>query len=1084
MQAGLINSKEFTRTNLFQIMPKPKSRKGSKFRIGGLFKKKQSSLSSQRDNISLEDDKFGVGKGNFVSVMSKDMMNVTLNSNGTTSLSSHHSDKENQDMSTRSGINGVVSQSDLYMMNKPKSPMNLTPPNASSSQFPAYYVSRDKSMQQSNDEQSRDNFGTIVPPSPSPTHLKKRRQRNDVKKLGSPRRFGRLTNRSKSSSHGLLTKNDSSLSDSDLSSIHKNNENRTYITSFSGTTSDNVSEISDNRAYGCTPFQNTWNVLCNVDGANQSMDTSGTEQDDENKKTISQMTERFMGDFDHRRTAHKRTGSGRSEINNVSLDSHSLSLTASDSLVDSEEERRKYTDLMVLTRSALSRPFGRTSLPANIAKRWLVEVHVNNSVADLSSDNEEGTDISKVMPCRYDIMVQKEEFGDGNLNGTIEIGKRHGSPSMSSSSSRDSDSMMIQNELSISASFRTTAANVTRTLGDFLWLEQALRKEYHGSLILPMLSLAVMGGADWTTALDLDKGVFERGEWDPAKMSNEILEEAIRHNADEPVDARLLADWLSDVLNGVRGKGELIMNYDPCSSFSSSKMDPGVIDVFHSETMEAFLYKTSGRLPSPYLSSVTLNEDNNMSSPRCDFAGGNNSWLRKNPQDIFSNFMKINLACLGTLDFGIDNDNASYSSYESDAILSRRDKIHAKQEDPTNSAWLKNIEMDEIKAQRLYISIQRENSLRVMYRLRILLEKEILLSAAWKRFAISLSMLFATEKDIEGCKIGEGKVKKKHKFSRTVVDNSLRILAKQKVDRSVPSLKVLSGMLNAYYSDLSSVDPSLRAYSDKLEEIATASDDKNWQSHLKLLSPLQLLNGGKDEDDEDEDESNSARSAGRQADIHRLTVNENHMRSSLLQICQAVKIRVSRMSWKFFKMESGQVSLLFNAADQVRADLRNRNQPPSFDEEKLDKDTEAGLVQQILHLGLKKGYKYQHTSKSCASSHTSSENSEVSDYERSLEGESDLDDNAAMQSPLVEKVMSLWDERVGQWDEELVQAILTAVGADDEVDLFEEDTSRDLRSMTKMILALRESLSRCKDAIDMLQSIKRGVSILSRIRIP
>ena len=154
--------------------------------------------------------------------------------------------------------------------------------------------------------------------------------------------------------------------------------------------------------------------------------------------------------------------------------------------------------------------------------------------------------------------------------------------------------------------------------------------------------------------------------------------------------------------------------------------------------------------------------------------------------------------CLSALDkYDFDmNENPSFTTFESDAILSsRRSKMHTKEECPTNSScWLRYIQMDDIKAQRSYISAQRENTLRVVYRcLRILLEKEILLSAAWKRLAISISMLFSAEKDIEATKIGKGKVKKRYKVSRTAVDDNLRVLARQKVDRSVPSLKVLSG---------------------------------------------------------------------------------------------------------------------------------------------------------------------------------------------------------------------------------------------------------------------------------------------------
>ena len=127
----------------------------------------------------------------------------------------------------------------------------------------------------------------------------------------------------------------------------------------------------------------------------------------------------------------------------------------------------------------------------------------------------------------------------------------------------------------------------------------------------------------------------------------------------------------------------------------------------------------------------------------------------------------------------------------------------------------------------------------------MLLEKEILFSAAWKRFAISLSMLFAAEKDIEGCKSGRSKFPSlglQKSVGRTKVDDQLRILARQKVDRSIPSLKVLSGMLNAYYADFSSVDPSLREYVEGINRIQASQDTgDSWQSHLKAISPIKLL---------------------------------------------------------------------------------------------------------------------------------------------------------------------------------------------------------------------------------------------------
>lgn len=70
-------------------------------------------------------------------------------------------------------------------------------------------------------------------------------------------------------------------------------------------------------------------------------------------------------------------------------------------------------------------------------------------------------------------------------------------------------------------------------MADFAWLEQALQAEYHGGIVLPVLSIAL--------------GVPNL--------------ETTQHE----VDAKLLTNWLADVLNGVRGQGaELPMT--PCTN--------------------------------------------------------------------------------------------------------------------------------------------------------------------------------------------------------------------------------------------------------------------------------------------------------------------------------------------------------------------------------------------------------------------------------------------------------------------------------------------------------------------------------------
>ena len=79
-----------------------------------------------------------------------------------------------------------------------------------------------------------------------------------------------------------------------------------------------------------------------------------------------------------------------------------------------------------------------------------------------------------------------------------------------------------------------------------------------------------------------------------------------------------------------------------------------------------------------------------------------------------------------------------------------------------------------------------------MEKLRILQEQEKHIGASWKRFAISVSNLFAYEKDVETARLGDSKSRRElqmpyRRLQKSAVDDCLRILALQKVERSTPS---------------------------------------------------------------------------------------------------------------------------------------------------------------------------------------------------------------------------------------------------------------------------------------------------------
>jgi hypothetical protein len=139
-----------------------------------------------------------------------------------------------------------------------------------------------------------------------------------------------------------------------------------------------------------------------------------------------------------------------------------------------KEPKNPKNDEITKIRAALERPFGRSSLPPHLASNWLVEV----LPAEWDADEERW---------KYRILVQKRSL-------------------------EELDESM-------------TTAFTWRSLADFLWLEQALRAEYHGALLLPLLSIAI-------------------GTPDVAGFTQ------------QDVDSSLLKDWLNDVLNGIRGHGK------------------------------------------------------------------------------------------------------------------------------------------------------------------------------------------------------------------------------------------------------------------------------------------------------------------------------------------------------------------------------------------------------------------------------------------------------------------------------------------------------------------------------------------------
>ena len=637
-----------------------------------------------------------------------------------------------------------------------------------------------------------------------------------------------------------------------------------------------------------------------------------------------------------------------------------------------KEDTKKNTELNALTASALARPFGPSMLEYK-SVTWSVKVTPGEYDEELKM-------------CKYNVIVKKR-LSDGKAK-------------------RGKDFV---------------TANVYRSLKDFLWLEEALREEYHGSLLIPLLSLSVVNGIKYT-----DDESFE-GHPDPVRCSFTHIENLLFSK--QPVDNLRLADWLRAVLNSVRGNGELILK------------QMNTIDVALSESMECFLYKTSGSLPEPRFKDLKrANRGTNwLHASLSKMINVKQSKDSNSLQTSLKDIVKSNILC-----FQFDPQGKNSRDY----------------------SWRVSNYSEDLRVQQKYIFAQSRNSLNAIRSLHRLLQREIELGAAWKRFAISLSNLHSAQKQIQNCKIGE-EVMKNTKGDKKM-DECLRVLARQKLDRSGPSLKIMSDMIDAYYTDFASVGPNLQEYVDNTDLVARDSSNINWSQQHPLQTILCGVSSKKSPHIPSE-------TTDRDDVKKRLENSEERIRSSLLQYCTSMPIRLSRMSWKFFKMEFGQINLLLSATEKMERTLRKMSfinlNTDSVDLEYDDEELQ--LVRGILDLGLKRKFKYSASSKSTATSGSlSSSDASTENQSSTTEGENQTDEGNY--GPIVTQVLSFTSGRHGRWNEELVRMILTASGIDYANNLMESN-SREYKIITKCTDRLKKEVVRCRDALHHLRYSSHGL---------
>jgi hypothetical protein len=587
-----------------------------------------------------------------------------------------------------------------------------------------------------------------------------------------------------------------------------------------------------------------------------------------------------------------------------------------------------------------------------------------------------------------------------------------------------------------------------RSLQDFHWLEQALTAEFFGGLLLPSLSI-YLGVSDI-------------------------------ENCQHEIDSRLLTNWLSDTLNGVRGQGEIMFRLNK-------------VDVATSESMEAFIYRTD------LMRTLELPKSPRTPTPKREMAGN-----RRGSSEAWNFFPELCISgCVkppSPVKEAIKTPVNMIKGCSSPALGSARtfnvqqdSFVEAATFDELNTSLA--IHADLLQGERDLIWSWRIRALQSMEKLRILLEQEKHIGASWKRFAIAVSNLFAYEKDVETARLGDSKSRRElqmpyRKLQKSAVDDCLRILALQKMERSTPSIESINTMLSAYVADLSMVQPSVQAYLEGLQQLANEKalsekledemKSKKHDSSETLADKIQAsLTEVKMQLTSNQDKPNGSGKKGEerryrqrqqvQSIENRLLMNEALLKDFMTTLCKTAPVRTARMMHAFLEKEMVQCEALHNAAVDMKGKINVASKETLSKmiqrhhiETKEDRSTELQLVYKIVNIGNSKKFRKD------------DEDENVEEVEKGIELSQDMAEEEARKTKLRDKAMNYCRDRIGRWDAKVAMSIMEAVGVID-ANVRVEETTRDLRMVRKYAIGLRENVQRCAEALEILRmSILQG----------
>jgi len=141
------------------------------------------------------------------------------------------------------------------------------------------------------------------------------------------------------------------------------------------------------------------------------------------------------------------------------------------------------------------------------------------------------------------------------------------------------------------------------------------------------------------------------------------------------------------------------------------------------------------------------------------------------------------------------------------------------------------------------------------------------------------------------------------------------------------------------------------------------------------------------------------------------------------------------------------------------------NEKKRIEEIKSDNEKEMQLVKLIMELGLKKKFVYKRYAQNLGSetSTLSEEDSETLT----------TDDGGLSHSPVMESLMNTLKQRTGRWNSEFSDILVEASGMRN-FEFDDKGLSKNVRIVSKVTTSLRESVTRCLEALEMLEVLMKS----------